>query len=217
MTGRGVRSIRLVRLLAAALGLASLTACGAGTSGPEVRPVTEIGGWRPEGGPDSSYERGKRHLQHGRYGLAIADFRAALAREGADTDILNGLAIAYAELGRDELSVRYFQRALELAPSSVATLNNIGFAALRRGRLELARLYLGRALGLSRGDQHVANNWAMLASVEAIEPDPERRWEPAAPEPLPPARIQRVTPLIQRIATRPRTNALHETKDVVWH
>ena len=217
---------RHVRLgLAALLGL-SLAGCGGGPGnsrglaawgldsfwGPGTfwglgRPrlelrVPAVGGEGSAIGDEGDpYQRGKGHLLAGRLGLAVAELQIALDRAEDDVDVLNGLAVAYAELGRDELAARHFQRALLLAPNEPATYNNIGYAAFRQGRLDLARLYLDRAAALAGGEERVAANLAFLAAAEAGRGSPAPVG--SVPESVRPRRlrVQRVDPRVQRILT----------------
>jgi Tfp pilus assembly protein PilF len=191
-----------LRLLLLA-GLA-LAAC-AGPEWPAIRPA---GGGAAASGAAAAdaYAQGRSQLLAGRPGLAIAAFEQALAREGETVEALNGLAVAYAELGRDELAARYFQRALTRAPASVATLNNIGFAALRAGRLGLARQYLDRAFALAGDEERVRANRALLAVAEVGSTAPSPPPEPAvAIATAPPLGIHRPAPAVQAIRTPPPT------------
>lgn len=117
---------------------------------------------------DITVAEGKRLLEEGRAVEAVAAFRAQLRQEGVDLQGLNGLAIAYSELGRPDLAAEMFGRALALKPDDPATLNNIGFAALRRAEAKLARHYLERARR-QRGDLgEIEGNLAGLALLESI-------------------------------------------------
>jgi len=71
-------------------------------------------------------------LDQGKVVEAVTAFRKLLREHGPSLKLLNGLAIAYGELGRRDLAVDTFAKALAIAPDDPATYNNIGFAALRR-------------------------------------------------------------------------------------
>lgn len=140
-----------------------LSACwlmSACTAGPEIRVEQEA----PAA---TSLAEGRRFLEQGRAAEAVAVFRRRLRKEGSSLTALNGLAIAYGELGRPELAAEMFARALAMAPDDAATLNNIGFAALRRADLPLARLYLERARRRGDGVDQVEGNLARLAVLES--------------------------------------------------
>lgn len=119
---------------------------------------------------DASFEEGRRLLDQGFAAEAVSVFRTVLRRDGPAVPVLNGLAIAYAELGRPDLAADQFARALAIAPNDTATLNNIGFAALRRAEAGLARLYLERAERLGGDDAEIDGNLAQLARLEALSP-----------------------------------------------
>lgn len=123
-----------------------------------------------------SVAEGKRLLEEGRAVEAVAAFRAALRKNGANVGVLNGLAIAYGELGKPNLAAEMFARALALKPNDPATLNNIGFAALRRADIELARYYLERAGAGTGGLAEISGNLRGLALLEKAERElPARR------------------------------------------
>lgn len=152
--------LRLIACLILALGV--LAACAMSWPLPGVRPAAD--GWQPW--PGDALAEGRALLRAGQPALAIARFRKALVDEAAGPLALNGLAVAYAELGRADLSLRFFQEALARAPDDLATLNNIGFAALRRGELDLARRYFARAKRIDPAEPVVAGNLARLAMLE---------------------------------------------------
>lgn len=65
----------------------------------------------------SQMEQGRQALERQQFGLAIIAFRnARLAREHTAA-ACNGLAIAYAQIGRPDLAERYFRQAIAEAPS----------------------------------------------------------------------------------------------------
>ena len=124
-----------------------------------------------------SLAQGRQLLDQGRATEAVATFRKLLRQGGDGLQGLNGLAIAYSELGRPDLAAEMFSRALAIAPNDPATLNNIGFSALRRADASLARHYLKKA-SLRKGDQdhdEIQGNLARLALLERLERMPSRR------------------------------------------
>jgi Flp pilus assembly protein TadD len=151
-----------------ALLLAALLAIAGCAAGPELRIA---------GGPQTpgSMAEGRRLLDQGKAAEAVAAFRRQLREDGANLAVLNGLGIAYSELGRPDLAAEMFARALALAPDDAATLNNIGFAALRRADAPLARLYLEKARRQDGGLEKIDGNLARLALLEA-----QGRRRPAA-------------------------------------
>jgi hypothetical protein len=125
-------------------------ACAPGSF--EARPASH--GFGSVSGVMNPYEDGKMQLSEGRPGLAIERFRQALAQDRNSIDALNGLAVAYARLGRTEVAESYLQRALDLRYDDVATLNNYGYLLVENGRwlearplLQLAAAFAGEADG----------------------------------------------------------------------
>jgi tetratricopeptide (TPR) repeat protein len=74
-------------------------------------------------------QTGRKALDNHQYAEAISAFRTARQEPGLAPEAYNGLAIAYANLGRQDLSVRYFNQAIALAPTD------------ERFKSNLARLY----------------------------------------------------------------------------
>jgi tetratricopeptide (TPR) repeat protein len=136
---------------------------------------------------DPSFEKAKQLLDEGEPAKAISVFRALLRADGPSLALLNGLAIAHAELGRPDLAADFFGEALAIAPDDPATWNNIGFAALRRDETALARFYLEKAAALGDGAARIDGNLSMLERRESRPSSPEtlndRRWG-AASSPL---------------------------------
>lgn len=139
----------------------------------QATPVALRSGEPIAGSHSDPYEQGKAHLRHGRYGLALEEFRRALMQEGREVHILNATAIVYDELGRFDLSGRYYRAALALEPGSAATLNNLGRSLLRQGRIERALAVLERARSASAGNATVEQNVALarraLARTRSVE------------------------------------------------
>lgn len=65
---------------------------------------------------DAQLAVGKSALDQGQYAKAVSAFRDARVSPQAAAAANNGLAIAYAKLGRADLAERYFRVALILAP-----------------------------------------------------------------------------------------------------
>ena len=149
----------LHHLLAAVLAVVALFGCS-------PKPDLRVSGREP---PTGSIALGKQLLHQGRAMEAVSVFRRQLRQEGPEVQSLNGLAIAYSELGRPDLAADMFARALALSPDDPATLNNVGFSALRRADAELARLYLEKARARDDGLGEIEGNLARLALLEEIE------------------------------------------------
>ena len=93
----------------------------------------------------TAYEQGKRNLQLGNPGLAIAAFQRELAQNPNSIPAINGLAVAYDRLGRSDVAQRYLDQALTLDSNSVVTLNNLAYLHLTHGETAVAVAYGERA------------------------------------------------------------------------
>jgi tetratricopeptide (TPR) repeat protein len=170
-----------------------LIGCASGME--EVRPVSswpEVAATRPGEDP---YAAGKAHLRAGQLGLAVESFRMALRRDPQSVDALNGLAVAYDQMGRVDVASTLLERALSIDPGSTATLNNMARSLLRQNQPTRALAYLERARAAS------PDNPTVLANLRAADeaPAPEPVVVAAAPEaPAEPAE----GPRIVRVAYR---------------
>jgi hypothetical protein len=146
----------------------------------EARPASH--GFGSVSGVMNPYEDGKLQLSEGRPGLAIERFRQALAEDRNSIDALNGLAVAYARLGRTEVAESYLQRALDLRYDDVATLNNYGYLLVENGRwlearplLQLAAAVRGRSRRCRRaGQSRLDAGPGVAPDVTAPPPSPLR-------------------------------------------
>lgn len=93
----------------------------------------------------TTYEKGKRYLQLGNYGLAIEAFQNELATNPESTLALNGLALSYERLGRHDAAQHYLDLALAVDPNSTVTLNNLSYFNLLQGKSAVAVEYAARA------------------------------------------------------------------------
>jgi tetratricopeptide (TPR) repeat protein len=110
----------------------------------ETTPATH--GLAPEPPwPGDHYAAGRAALARGEPGLAVERFRRALRADPFSADALNGLAVAYDELGRFDVARSLYDRALGHRPDAPATLNNLGRSLLRQGAAGAALAPLGRA------------------------------------------------------------------------
>lgn len=126
---------------------------GACTPSPpfDVRPTSQ--GLDAVAGVANPYVDGKQLLAADRPGLAIERFRQALARDKSSLEALNGLAVAYARLGRTGPAETYLLRALDIRHDDPATLNNYGRLLLDQGRTREAEPFLDLALQHSEGPE----------------------------------------------------------------
>ena len=157
---------------------------------------------------ESDYKRGKRHLAEGRFGLAVLNFRTALAESPDSLEALNGLGAAFDQMGRFDLALRAYGRALALAPQDAAILNNIGYSYLLQGRYDLAVVYLRAASLKSEGDARILANRRLAETALARAGGPPANQ--AAAEPVlstPPAplgpHLVRAGKGVRHLVTRP--------------
>jgi tetratricopeptide (TPR) repeat protein len=94
----------------------------------------------------AAFEKGKEKLSAGHLGLALEEFKKALAQDPRSAPVLNALAVTYDRLGRHDIAELYFDRALAIEPGYSVALNNVGFSMLKRGRYEEALIYFDQAL-----------------------------------------------------------------------
>jgi len=115
-------------------------------------------------------EEGKANLRSGNISAAVASFRIALLDPAARGDANNGLAVAYAKLGRADIAERYFRAAIEQDP------NNPKYAAnlLRlQQQVMLARSHVtpasgAQALAASANETRVASREALTGQATRI-------------------------------------------------
>jgi tetratricopeptide (TPR) repeat protein len=75
--------------------------------------------------PAGALEEGRASLQQGNLAAAVAAFRIAQLDRSTRADASNGLAIAYAKLGRADLAERYFQAAILADPENTKYVANL--------------------------------------------------------------------------------------------
>lgn len=167
---------------------------------PEVRPSHT--GFGAAGAVLQPLEDGKRDLAAGRNGLAIRRFGEALAREPRSLDALNGMAVAYAGIGRHDVAQAYFERALEVDPADVATLNNYGRSLIEQGRFRDARPFLEQALRHAPENERLVVATNMLSLRDAAPPALLAAFrKDAEPEPGPGTGVIRVATNRYRLLT----------------
>lgn len=101
----------------------------------EVRPV---GVEQTAAAAAVALEEGRQHVTRGEIASAIAAFRTAAHDPASAAPAYNGLAAAYALIGRGDLAERYFQQAIAADPQDAR------FAA------NLAKFYRSREAELAR-------------------------------------------------------------------
>lgn len=146
---------------------------------------------KPSGSEDAQYLSGKRHLAAGEQGLAIDDFRAVLANDPQSVAALNGLAIAYAGIGRNDMAAAYFKRALIADPYSAVTLNNTAHFDLAMGDHAGAAFYASRAAIV---EKIAAGNSTPDASLAALQTATQQNIALANAKPDAPAKLAEAAP-----------------------
>ncbi|MFA6220557.1 MAG: tetratricopeptide repeat protein [Erythrobacter sp.] len=100
--------------------------------------------YRAAGGGAQQLEEGRQHLRDGNISRAVALFQLARMDRDTAAEASNGLAVAYAKLGRADLAERYFRTAIMLEPDDTRYVANLlrlqGQVMLARQRSSAARL-----------------------------------------------------------------------------
>lgn len=175
---------------AAAFALALLLLGGCTHAWPETNPA--IVGLDAGTAGDDPYAAGRSALATGQPAAAVGLFRHALRAEPHSVAALNGLAIAYDELGRFDVSRSVYERALRLDPASPMTQNNLGRSLLRQGMTDAAIRLLQQAQLAAAGPdlQIIRANLASVPGPRPLTPDGTRRGASAAP--AGPFRVERL-------------------------
>lgn len=106
-----VASVMLAGLVAPLLG--GCSSWFARSQAAHSQPAVKAAPMSPH---EAALMAGKDALRQGQYAAAITDFRIARLDPALEAESLNGLAIAYSNIGRPDLSERYFRQAVALAP-----------------------------------------------------------------------------------------------------
>ena len=100
-------------------------------------------------------EEGRRLLDQQQYGLAIIAFRNSQRFPELAAASHNGLAISYAQLGREDLAERYFRQAIVEAPEDARYRGNLArFEAATVGSARRIALAWQKANDLRLRQQH---------------------------------------------------------------
>jgi hypothetical protein len=125
--------MRILHMAALATCLASI-GCTA-TPQLSIKPV-QRGASSPTG---DAYAEAKRQLEAGNMALAVDGFRRAVRQSPESVDALNGLAVAYDNLGRFDLSRRFYELALATDPTSAKVRHNMDVSRRMQGLTEQAQ------------------------------------------------------------------------------
>lgn len=89
-------------------------------------------------------EEGRQHLKDGNISRAVALFQLARMDRDTAAEANNGLAVAYAKLGRPDLAERYFRVAITLEPGDTRYVANLlrlqGHVMMARQEVAATRL-----------------------------------------------------------------------------
>jgi len=111
-------------------------------------------------------EEGKTHLRSGNISAAVASFRIALLDPAARGEANNGLAVAYAKLGRADIADRYFRAAIESDPENPKFAANL-LRLQQQVLLAQARVD-GQALAARASETHGAAREALTGQAQRI-------------------------------------------------
>ncbi len=222
-------------LLLGACAVALITGCaplGVKTDGQaaKIAPIYRV--QQPAGTASGHYAVGRLDLAEGRVDSAIARFRQALQLDPNHVEALNGLGVAYGQIGRFDEAIDAFRSALASGPAAAHVLSNLGFAQLKAGRLQEASESLQRSLQLDPVNPRTRENMALLdqaqqqvaqaavarpaearpataddLSMKAVQPAPAAPLaaEPAAPAPVAAAPITEAPASAAAVAEAPVT------------
>ncbi|GAA0273383.1 hypothetical protein GCM10009127_12300 [Alteraurantiacibacter aestuarii] len=113
------------RLLVLAGAAALLNGCallGIGHKGAHIEALSTLPG---DAEAFVQFESGRDSLASGNYAAAIAEFSHARAEPTLLGPALNGMAVAYARLGREDLAERYFREATMADPADTRFAANL--------------------------------------------------------------------------------------------
>lgn len=117
---------------------------------------------------------GRALAQRGRFGEAIAHYRAALSVNPSYTIAYNSLGWALAARGELEAAEAAYGEALRLKPDYWEALSNLGLCLARQGRLEAAAARLEQAARLSPEVAGVRKNLGLVLHALGRKEDASR-------------------------------------------
>lgn len=136
-------------------------------------------------------EAGRAQLAAGQPGIAIESFQRALASGEAVAPAVNGLGVAYAQLGRDDLAQRYFQEAMAADPGQSRYADNLARLmrspsyAMRSAAAVAAQMQeAGTGTADTKAPAQAANQPAAIGQLQRVS-RAEVRITTAAPQAAP--------------------------------
>jgi hypothetical protein len=145
----------------------ALSGCsGQYLSREQIRPSYRVSGDQQKWDEGAAYQAGKQQFSKGRYGLALEEFSADLARNPQSVRALNGIAACYDQMGRYDVAMGYYYRALALDSTSARTLSNLGYSLMLQHRDAAAARMFRAALKTDPGNAYARHNLAALERDE---------------------------------------------------
>ncbi|MDP3676134.1 MAG: hypothetical protein Q8R44_13750 [Novosphingobium sp.] len=136
----------------------------------EVRPV---GAEQTAATAAVALEEGRQYLTRGEIASAIAAFRIAAHDPASAAPAHNGLAVAYALMGRGDLAERYFQQAIAADPEDPRFAANLArFYRSREAELAKARAVQAPIVVAQTDDAAVSLSEAPPVSERAMRAGP---------------------------------------------
>jgi Flp pilus assembly protein TadD len=153
-------------------------------------------------------EYGKVMAEEHRAQDALAFLKRAVELQQNDWSLYSALGVAYDENNDPKDAASAYQRALALKPGEPVVLNNYGMSRMLAGDYAAAQMMFAQAQ--RSGDPRIVNNAAMLAEIEARQPQHQAAARSVVNVPVTsvPARIA-ATPLPEPRSAATATGAPH--------
>ena len=119
------KAIRLLAILAAATAVSGCQSFPLTSWMFKDRPAARDARTTLAGSTIGALEEGNAFLRAGNISAAVASYRIASLDPSARGDASNGLAVAYARLGRPDLAERYFRAAIAVEPDNPKFVANL--------------------------------------------------------------------------------------------
>lgn len=155
-------TFRSIRLIAASLAVAGLSACQTASVDTTTTSAFQVGA-KPSP-VEQKVAFARKQFDAGNYGLAERNFREAVEARPQYGEAWIGLAASYDELGRFDLSDRAYSELLKIEGRKASILNNQGYSYILRGDMAKARNLLREAKALAPESDLIDQN-LQLASA----------------------------------------------------
>ncbi len=171
------RSLFLLAMLWASVGLAGCVTSGTEAVTPETAQAAAAAPPAPPPAPDPAVpvyipstepmRLGLQHFSRGNYGLAERYFRDVVEKDPNNAMAWIGLAGSYDHIARFDLADRAYRTAIRLSGETPQILNNMGYSYILRGQYRNARRYIMKAYALEPNDPTIASNLALIDSLDS--------------------------------------------------